>query len=340
MNITCPHCKKRYSISDEGIKKIGERAVVPCPACKGNMRSSLDAAQAVDAQPAPDVEEAAEDNSLKSRLQQALMDLPAMPQAFDQARGLMVDAHARPADIEQLLEANPTVSALVLRLAGMAMYGDAESKNPIQQIIVALDMKVLTEFVILACASDLLARELSGYGLNAGDLWRHSLGVAYCARELATRMNPDLAEDAFLAGLFHDCGKLVLESFVAEQRESLLSLVQEEKQAFPDIERSIFGFDHPQIGADVCLKWRLPKSLTVAIALHHNPSKLEHNPLACVLHAADATAMMSGIGAGIEGALYRIDEKAMELLKVDDDRLGVLMVDAAGYVNRTMACFS
>ena len=97
--------------------------------------------------------------------------------------------------------------------------------------------------------------------------------------------------------------------------------------------------EHPQVAADVCVKWRISKSLTVAIALHHTPSRFEHNPLACVLHAADATAMMSGIGTGIEGSLYNIDEKAMEFLSVDDDMLGLLMVDAAGYMKRTMECF-
>jgi hypothetical protein len=83
----------------------------------------------------------------------------------------------------------------------------------------------------------------------------------------------------------------------------------------------------------------LPKSLAVAIALHHTPSRFEHNPLACVLHAADATMLMSGIGVGIEGLLYGIDQKAMEFLALDGDMIGMHMADAAGYVKRTMVCF-
>jgi len=148
-----------------------------------------------------------------------------------------------------------------------------------------------------------------------------------------------MIEEAFIGGLFHDCGKLILDSCVEESRASVLSAIDEGKQSFQNIERRSLGFDHPQVAADVCVKWRLPKSVAVAIALHHSPSRFEHNPLACVLHAADATALMSGIGTGVEGWLYSIDEKAMEFLELDDDMLGVLMVDAAGYVKRTMACF-
>jgi HD-like signal output (HDOD) protein len=338
MIITCPHCKKRYNISDEGIKKIKMDAVVACPACKGDMRSSLAAGQAAGTPPPSPTEEKSSDD-VKSRLAQALNDLPLMPQAFDQVRGLMADMHSTPADIADILETNPAISARVLRLVGMSLYGDVESVSSIQQAVMALDLKTLNEFVVLACASGLLARELNGYGLKAWDLWRHSLGVAYCARKLAARKAPGMIEEAFLVGLFHDCGKLVLNSFVEEHSESLLDCVHEEKQSFPEIERSILGFDHPQVGADVCVKWRIPKSQAVAIALHHTPSRFEHNPLACVLHAADATAMMSGIGSGVEGSLYNIDEKAMEFLCVDDDMLGLLMVDAAGYVKRTMECF-
>jgi putative nucleotidyltransferase with HDIG domain/predicted Zn finger-like uncharacterized protein len=340
MIITCPHCKKRYSISDEGIKEIKERAVVPCPACKGDMRSSLTAGQAAGTpSPSTTAEKTPDSDDFKSRLTQALNDLPPMPQAFDQARGIMADVHSTLADIADLLETNPPISARVLRLVGMSLYGDAESVSSIQQAVTALDMKTLNEFIVLACASGLLARELNGYGLKAWDLLRHSLGVAYCARKLAALKAPGMIEEAFLAGLFHDCGKLLLNSFAEERSAFLIAFVYENKQSFPDIERRIFGFDHPQVGADVCVKWRIPKSLAVAIALHHNPSRFEHNPLACVLHVADATAMMSGIGMGLEGSLYSIDEKAMEFLSVDDDTLGLLMADAAGYVKRTMACF-
>ncbi len=340
MIIACPHCKKRYSISDEGIEKIRDRAVIPCSACKGDMRSSVPAGQPAGTTPSsPAAEKSSDGDSLKSRLAQALKDLPPMPQAFDQARGLMADVHAKPADVAHVLETHPAVSARVLRLVGMALYGDAESVSSIQQAVTALDMKTLNEFIILACASGLLSRELNGYGLKAWDLWRHSLGVAYCVRELASRMNPDMAEEAFLAGLFHDCGKLILDSCVEDRIESILPLVYEEKQSFQIIERQVLGFEHPQVAADVCVKWRLPKSLIVAIALHHTPSRFEHNPLACILHAADAIALMSGIGVGIEGSLYSIDEKAMEFLALDDDKIGMLMVDAAGFVKRTMECF-
>jgi hypothetical protein len=54
---------------------------------------------------------------------------------------------------------------------------------------------------------------------------------------------------------------------------------------------------------------------------------------------ADATAMMSGIGSGIDGLHYIIDEKAMSFLAFDDDELGIVMTDAARYVQRIMACF-
>ena len=340
MIITCPHCKKRYNISDEGIKKIKPDVVVPCPACKGDMRSCLTAGQPAGPEPKPSAAEQSSDGeSLRYRLAQALKDLPPMPQAFDQTRGLMADVHSTLADIADVLETNPAISARVLRLVGMSLYGDAESVASIQQAVTAMDMKTLNEFIVLACASSLLARELNGYGLKAWDLWRHSLCVAYCARELAARKAPGMIEEAFLVGLFHDCGKLILNSCVEERSASFLACIHEQKQSFQDIERSILGFDHPQVAADVCVKWRMPKSLTVAIALHHTPSRFEHNPLACVLHAADATAMMSGIGIGVEGSLYNIDEKAMEFLALDDDTLGMLMADATGYVKRTMACF-
>jgi HD-like signal output (HDOD) protein len=353
MIIACPHCGKRYSIPEDVMQKLSQRAAFACPACKGSIQVSLTVqpgsapspaasapAAAPPPAPEPDQDNAqAGDDTLKERLARALEGLPAMPHAMDQVRGLMADGKARPADMAHILEQDQTIAPTVLRLAGMSLYGDPESVRSIQQAVGTLGIKTLHEFVTLACASVLLGNELSGYGLQAGDLWKHSLAVAYCARALAAHKKPDLADEAFSAGLFHDCGKLLLDSCVAERREAFFSFVYEQKKPFPDAERQILGFDHPQVAADVCVKWRLPKRQVVAIALHHTPSRFVHNELACIIHAADATSMMSGIGSGIDGLLYTIDEKAMEFLNIDGDRIGVLMADAAGYVKRVMACF-
>ena len=130
MIITCPHCKKRYSISDEDIAKVMERDVVPCPACKGDIRSSLAAGQPAGTETksaAAETSSGAE--SIKERLAQVLNSLPPMPQAFDQARGLMADAQARPLIWHRFLRTNPAIAARVLRLAGMSLvrrYGFIE----------------------------------------------------------------------------------------------------------------------------------------------------------------------------------------------------------------------
>jgi len=340
MIISCPHCRKRYNIPEDVMQKISEKAVFACPACKGSIHVSLTIqAAAAPLQPSAEPQTPPAGPPLKERLAQGLNSLPPMPQAMDHVRGLMADGKVRPADVAHILEQDPAVAPVVLRLTSMSLYGDTQSVGSIQQAVGTLGMKTLNEFIMLACAAQLLGRELKGYGLQAGDLWRHSLAVAYCARALAARISPALAEEAFSAGLFHDCGKLILDSCVEERKAAFGSAINEEKLSFLDAEREILGFDHPQVAADMCVKWRLPKRQVVAIALHHTPSRFVYNDLATVLHAADATAMMSGIGAGIDGLLYTIDEKAMGSLNLDGDTIGVLMADAAGYVKRVTACF-
>lgn len=351
MIISCPHCRKRYNIPEDVMQRISEKAVFACPACKGSIHVSLTVQTAAlppqaaapqtpaPAPASPAAQPPSEGGTLKDRLSQALNSLPAMPQALDQVRGLMADGKGRPADMAHILELDPTVATAVLKLTSMSLYGDTVSVTSIQQAVGTLGMKTLNEFITLACASGLLGRELKGYGLQAGDLWKHSLAVAYCSRALAARTSPDLAEEAFSAGLFHDCGKLILDSFVEERREAFSAFAHDQKKSFMDAEREILGFDHPQVAADVCVKWRIPKRQVVAIALHHTPSRFAHNELASVIHAADATSMMSGIGSGLDGLLYTIDEKAMESLKLDGDTISLLMADAAGYVKRLMACF-
>ena len=80
-------------------------------------------------------------------------------------------------------------------------------------------MKTLSDLLTLACSSSVMGSKLNGYGQESGDLWMHSLAVAGCARSIAKLKKPELADDAFSAGLIHDCGKLILDPYIDERRD-------------------------------------------------------------------------------------------------------------------------
>ena len=99
----------------------------------------------------------------------------------------------------------------------------------------------------MAGSSTLLGNSLDGYQLDSGDLWRHSLAVAFASRLIAQKKHPEFENDAFSAGLIHDAGKLVLDKYISERNEMFHDFMSEGPKTFLDAEKEILGFDHSNI---------------------------------------------------------------------------------------------
>lgn len=89
--------------------------------------------------------------------------------------------------------------------------------------------------------SNLMGDKLEGCGFDNGDLWRHSLAVGFGAQFLADRVEPHLSNDAFIAGLIHDAGKIVLDEYVLERKDEVETFRADGDQTFLDVEKKLLG---------------------------------------------------------------------------------------------------
>lgn len=332
MKIICSHCKKSYDIPDERLAKLGSKVSFPCTACKEIIEISSSVRHPVKtAEPPKDLPTG---EVLKKRILRTLDDLPAMPQVAEKARQIISKETSTFHDLAQVIETDQAIAARVLKLANSPYYGQAGKVTALQRASVVLGMKTLNELLTIACAGGLLGPQLKGYGLESGDLWLHSLAAAGCAKMIAAKHNPALADDAFSAALIHDCGKLILDKYILERQAAFGKYIDEGK-SFLAAEKDILGFDHAQLAADVCTKWLIPKNLATAIEFHHNPAAARGNELVNIVHAADGIALMSGIGSGIDGMLYEVDGNVMDALGISNETIGLLISDISEYVEKT-----
>ncbi|MCP4717121.1 MAG: HDOD domain-containing protein [Deltaproteobacteria bacterium] len=338
MKITCPHCQKSYEIPDERFSKLGDYVTFPCPACKGKIEINL-TASAGQATSAPEPsKELPTGEVLKKRILRTIDDLAPMPQVAQKARELTANEDASFQDLAKIIETDQAIATRVLKLSNSSFYGQMGKVTSIQHAAVVLGLKTLNELLTLACAASLLGSELQGYEQGSGDMWQHSLAVAHTARKLAEQKDPGSVEDAFSAGLIHDCGKLILDKYILERKAAFQESMQAGDKSFLASEREILGFDHAQIASDVCQKWQIPKQLVRAVEYHHRPSGLTANyTLAYIVHAADAIALMSGIGAGMDGMMYQLDDRVMKELELNSEIISMLMVEAAEFVDKTVS---
>ena len=260
-------------------------------------------------------------DALKKKILRNMKDLPPMPKIVHKARQIMANSKSSFKEIGSVIETDPAIAVRVLRMANSAYYGLMGTVSSIQHAAVVLGFKTLSDLITVASASNLLGKELKGYGLDSGDLWRHSMGVAFVSKFIATRRNPKLENDAFSAGLIHDAGKIVLDRHINKQKEAFMAMLNGGSQSLIAAEKALLGFDHPEIAAELCKLWNIPESQAEAICYHHTPEQSQENELAYILYLADATAIRAGLGHSIDGELPAVDGKVLDMLGLDEEAL-------------------
>jgi HD-like signal output (HDOD) protein len=331
IRVECPHCHKVYQIPEERFPKV-ESVSFPCPSCQGIIELERDATNGAPKRTSPvssreGTGEVMRGEALKAKILKRVKELPPMPQTVFKAREILGDPKSSAQDVAGILETDQAIAAKVLKMANSAYYGLMGRVSSIQHASVVLGYKTLAEIVTLAGGSGVLGGTLEGYDQEAGDLWRHSLGVAFGSKIIASRKHPALANDAFAAGLIHDVGKLVLDPYVKERKEAFQAFMAEEQRSFLQAEKEILGFDHGEIAFELCKAWNVPQALLSAIRYHHAPGKGNENELTAMVHSADVIAMMSGIGIGMDGLLYEMDNESMHALGLQEADITSLMIE-------------
>ncbi|NLW90646.1 MAG: HDOD domain-containing protein [Syntrophomonadaceae bacterium] len=259
---------------------------------------------------------------------EAVNDLPAFPTVVTRVIQLTDDPDSTAQDINNVLNQDQAITARVLRLANSAFYGYTRRINTVTDAVVFMGFKTIRSIVIAASVSDILNKEMAGYALEHGELWRHSQCCAMAARLIARKAKFPALDLAYTAGLLHDIGKVILNNTMKESYIDVVERATQGEIPFNEVETEILGFTHADVGSQVAAKWNLTDQMVEAIAFHHDPDKATINPkLTAIIHLADAICVAMGIGIGVDGMLYPMSANAMELLGMDENTIESVIND-------------
>lgn len=261
--------------------------------------------------------------------------LPSVPEVMIKVQRIVRRPGTTPAQLTKLIETDPAMVAGILKVANSAYYGFRGKVTSIQHAAALLGTRRLAELITAMSAGAVLGQAMAGYGIKAGNMWRHAVAVAAAAAEIAGEIGSDDMDSAYMAGLLHDVGKIVLDPYVQE-RHMLFAHFSATHPGRPiqDAERVILGFDHAVAAAVLCEKWNLPRTVAFGIRHHHNPSSAGDHPLSHIVHLADQLAIQAGLGdAGHPAASGPQDGLSGSTLNIEPERLALLMAHVGQYVH-------
>ncbi|MCS7066228.1 MAG: HDOD domain-containing protein, partial [Fimbriimonadales bacterium] len=143
-------------------------------------------------------------------------------------------------------------------------------------------------------------------------------------------------EEAFLAGLLHDAGRLVLDRFLTNEFDQAIALSLERGGSLREAERETLGYTHVEVGLMLGEQWQLPDSLMEAIRLHHEAVSFDEAPIGCLIGAANVLAHQAGFGVGAP-VIYELHPEAQESLKLPPEQFEGLKQALVQEVTRTQA---
>ena len=279
---------------------------------------------------------------IKTRIISKMQDIKSFPQFVIETMRKLNDPESNAADVAQSLSRDEGLVLRILKLANSAAYGMTRNISNISEAIALLGYKSVSNIILAATVYSAMDKGLSGYALDRGELWRHSLMVAYTARKLAMITEKASTEDAYVGGLLHDIGKVILNDYVRFGYGIIVKMGEEKHIPFTEAEMQVLGFDHAAIGEILVSKWDMPEAYSIAVAYHHKPHELpedkkQHQPLLDIVTLSNTICLMLGIGLGADGLQAYMFPDAIERLGIRNfESLLSEMVDFVGNVVNDM----
>ncbi len=191
----------------------------------------------------------------------------------------------------ELVGLDQAMAAHVLRLANSVYVGYRSACGTLREAVMRIGTQRLKTLAYGVIVTGPLSEPLDGYRFAKEELWRHSLATATIAHWLAVALRYPDPEEAYVAGLIHDIGKLVLDQHVEAAYEVVVDIVREKGLEVWQAEQATFGIDHANVGGLIAREWQFPEKLVAAVQFHHSPGLARPNreqTLAAMINLANA----------------------------------------------------
>jgi HD-like signal output (HDOD) protein len=284
---------------------------------------------------------AAEKIGLMAEHVSSLMAFP-----FTVARVLQLSSSetASVADLAKIAESDPVLSAAILRQCNSVFYAASTRRiSSIREAIARIGFAETRRLAMTIAVIDLFKGTIGEVGFNRMAFWYHCLSAAIISQMLASRLRLN-ADEAFVAGLLHDFGIILLDEFFPELFSEILRRSTNAAASFDETEQSLIGISNRDVVRILFEKWKLPESVVAAAT--SSPDTLRRRESVssdadryslCASVAANL-ANAFALGAGVDQVAPLLPAWATSLLKLDfmnanSELIGRVMQELNSYRN-------
>ena len=255
--------------------------------------------------------------------------IPPMASSAQKAFQLATDPKADARDFVEVIESDEGLSARVIKIANSVYFDRGKKSSTIEESVVVIGINELRSLLNATTLSEIFPSRHPA----RPQFWVHDVATAIISKALAARLLPSKTELAFLGGLMHDVGKLLLIQKVGDDYSKVIKKVELDGIDYCQAEEEIFPFNHTQAGQLIGERWNFSVDLLAIIRFHHESWEilLKDSPvvtLPAIVKTADTVA--HALGLGHPKGFHRLQNRATQALDQCWDGLKIATSERAG----------
>lgn len=239
-------------------------------------------------------------------------NIPPITDNINKIKELIHDPNSTIVKISKYIKRDPGLTADILRIANSAWYMTRNRVELIENAVNIIGLRELESIIISIGAKKVLKERYS----EMEEIWDHSYQCAFYTQCLMKMKGmSDELEVAYVIGLLHDIGKLVLLSLTPKLMERITELSQIKNVSISEIEKLAIGLNHGEIGEKIAKKWNFPEKVSVAIGNHHTPmlAKPEFEATTFTVYLANFLCHNSEFDPSL---IYQIDSHVLSFFNI------------------------
>ena len=214
---------------------------------------------------------AIQQENCREHILKSLSGLPPFSPTLNRVIASLANEDVSFSTLSDLLEKDTVLAGNILKVVNSALYGRSGTVNSVRHAVALLGVNKLRNTVLGMSIARMWARVKTPGGWSTKNFNMHSVAVAVLGDLAAQRTGVRYPEGAFIAGLMHDLGRLLIAIAAPEEYGEIMSLYAANTGTLCDCERQVLGLDHPEISALALSAWNLPEPIQTAARYHHQP---------------------------------------------------------------------
>jgi len=245
--------------------------------------------------------------------------LQVFPDVAVRIHEVVKDSQSTLEDMEKAMSMDPALAARLLKVANSSFYGLNRSVPTVRRAVQLLGF-FATRDLAMALAVGSMGRRST---LTGRAVWEHSVIAGIAARRVVdfrTRLD---ASQAFIGGLLHDIGVIMMLTLVGEPYEVLVKSTRLDGDRLTRAERSRFGFDHAALGGACLRRWELPEPICDGVEHHHveqqpGPRLLGNQLRPLLRMAAHIAHAMNRVRSAPELAMHVLEHESNQFMGLQE----------------------